>query len=56
MKIAKIIILCLLFGGFILNCAKHGEAKGKYNAFYSFVSIIIQFFLFMWVGLWNNLF
>lgn len=51
--IAKIILLCLMFGAFTINCVKHGEDRGKYNAGSSFISIIIEIILLYYAGFFN---
>jgi hypothetical protein len=42
----QIIVLCLMFGNFILSAAKRGESRGEYEPGWTLFSLIIQFLLF----------
>lgn len=54
--IPQIIWLCLLFGAFVLACAKHGEDKGKYSWWASLIASILSFLLVYWGGFFEGLF
>lgn len=41
----QIIMLCLLWGGWMVSVVKHGESKGEYDGFWAFISLCIT----MWI-------
>ena len=51
----QIIVLCLMFGSFILHCAKHGEQRDNYNGWTALIAIIIQFLILYWGGFFKVL-
>lgn len=54
--IATIILLILLMIGLGIAIGKHGEDRGKYNAWVTLISVIIDLILFYYAGLFDKFF
>lgn len=54
--IATIILLVLMMIGLGIAIGKHGEYQGKYNAWVTLLSTIIQLVLFYYAGLFDKFF
>ena len=52
---ATIILICLLFGKFIIHGSNHGEAMNtKYNVLHSIAYISLQLVLYYFAGLFDK--
>lgn len=54
--IATIILLVMMMVGLGIAIGRHGEDQGKYNAWATLLSAIIQLVLFYYAGLFDKFF